>query len=40
MSLYDTLRCLRYDPGYVLHYYDDEIAGAIALAVFLALGSL
>ena len=36
MSLYDTIRCLKYDPAFLLEHYDGAI-GALGVLAVLAL---
>jgi len=40
MSLYDTLRCLRYDPAFLVGYYSNMIDALGILAIILLWGAL
>ena len=40
MSLYDTIRCLKYDPAFLVEYYSNMIAALGILTIILLWGAL
>ena len=40
MSLYDTLRCLKHDPAFLLELHADKLAGIGVVTVLLLWGAL